>query len=154
MNSITIEIAAKPDRVWGVMFDVENWPAWTPSVKSVKLLDPGPLLVGSRVRIHQPKFPPAVWQITEIDPGRQFTWESVGPGLRVVATHRITGTATGCTVTLALAYHGLFGRVFERMTWAVSRRYLEFEARGLKRRSASLTHGKWVFEDRKPHESS
>jgi uncharacterized membrane protein len=137
MNSITIEIAAKPDRVWGVMFDVENWPAWTPSVRSVRLLDRGPLTIGSRVRIQQPKFPPAVWRITQIEPGRRFTWESAAPGLRVVAIHTIIDTTTGSRVTLTLEYHGLFGQIFERMTWAVSRRYLEYEASGLKQQSES-----------------
>ena len=71
--SLSVEIRASSERVWEVLSDLEGWPAWTPTVTSVQRVDPGPLAVGSRVRICQPKLLPAVWQLTELDEGRSFT---------------------------------------------------------------------------------
>jgi len=56
------------------MADVVRWPEWTASISRVKLLSPGPLRVGSRVRIHQPKLPGAIWRVMEFNPGAGFTW--------------------------------------------------------------------------------
>ena len=83
METIDIDIAAPPERVWAVMVDVEKWPKWTPSIRSVKRLVSGPLIVSSRVLIHQPKFPPAQWTVTEVVAGSRFTWRSGLPGMWV-----------------------------------------------------------------------
>ena len=77
---IAIGIDAPAERVWQVMIDIDRWNEWTPSVTSIKRLDSGPLVVGSRLVIRQPKFPPARWSITAFDPGLSFTWMSSGPG--------------------------------------------------------------------------
>lgn len=135
MESITIEIAAPPARVWAVLSDFENWPQWTASMRSVRHLDAGAMGIGSRVRICQPKFPPAVWKVTEFEPDHLFTWRSGMPGIQVVATHVIEPTATGSRVTLALHYRGWFGKLLARLTHDITRRYLEMEANGLKRQS-------------------
>jgi uncharacterized membrane protein len=135
MESITIDIAAAPERVWAVMSDFENWPKWTPSVRSIRRLDSGPVRVGSRVLIRQPKFPPAAWKMIELEPGRRFVWRSGFPGMWVFATHTIERTATGSRVTLALRYYGWLGKLLARKTREITRRYLEFEATGLKKQS-------------------
>jgi hypothetical protein len=132
-----IEIRASPARVFAVMADIERWPEWTATVSRIRRLDPGPLAVGTRVRIHQPKFPPAVWKVTEIDAGRGFTWVSVGPGIRVTARHQIEAHDGGSRVTLSLEFAGLLGPLFGRLTRGINERYLAIEARGLKARSES-----------------
>jgi uncharacterized protein YndB with AHSA1/START domain len=133
--SITVEIDAPAERVWQVMSDTDRWPEWTPSVRSIKRLGAGPFAVGQRAVIRQPKFPPASWKITGIEPGRSFTWVSAAPGLRVTAHHWVEPTPRGSRATLSLDLQGPLGGLFGRLTRAITERYLAFEARGLKGRS-------------------
>jgi uncharacterized protein YndB with AHSA1/START domain len=132
---ITVDIAAPPDRVWQVMTDVELWPEWTESVQSVKRLDKGPFRVGSRARVKQPKFLPAVWEVTEIDPGRSFTWVTRSPGMVASGRHRVEPTAKGSRATLSVAYSGLLAGLITRLLAGITDRYLMYEAAGLKQRS-------------------
>jgi uncharacterized membrane protein len=133
--SITQDIAAPAQRVWEVMSDVERWHEWTPSITSVKRLDSGPFAVGSRAIVRQPKFPPAMWKVTAIDPGRSFTWISSAPGLRVVGHHAVDATGSRSRATLSLDLQGLFGGLFASLTKGITQRYIAFEADGLKARS-------------------
>lgn len=145
--SITVDIAATPDRVWDVISDVERWPEWTLSVREVRWLGGGPLQVGSRVLISQPAFPPALWKVTELQPGRNFTWTSVAPGLRVVARHGVESSPSGAKATLSLELQGMFGNLFGRMTRDITERYLAMEAAGLKNRSEDVSY--YAAEPRK-----
>jgi hypothetical protein len=133
-----IEIPASAEEIWSVLVDVERWPEWTPSISKVKKLSPVPLAVGNRVRIHQPKFPPAWWRVTDLEPGYGFTWESVAPGLHVIAQHCIEPTVTGSRVTLSISYEGRFGRWLAGRTRALNERYLAMEANGLKSRCLEI----------------
>jgi uncharacterized membrane protein len=131
-----IAIDAPPDRVWGIMRDVERWREWTPSITSVRITGGGPLQVGKRAWIKQPKFPPALWQATVVDdPGRNFTWISRGPGMLVTARHGVDARGAGSRAYLSLRYEGLLGPLFGRLTRGITERYLDLEANGLKRRS-------------------
>ena len=136
--SITVEILAPPSLVWSVMADVERWSEWTPSISCVKQLSPGPLQLGSRVRFHQPKLPPAYWRVTELNPGGDFTWVSVAPGVRVTARHAVEANASGCRVNLSIRYEGLLGAWLARWTRTLNERYLAMEANGLKARCSAL----------------
>ncbi len=136
--SFSIDIAAPADVVWGVMFDVERWHEWTASVRSVRVYDklPGePLRIGSRAFIRQPKFPPALWTVTAIEPGRSFTWQNRAPGILVHAHHSVAPIEAGTRATLGLRYEGLFGPLLAKLTTGITNRYLAMEAAGLKRRS-------------------
>jgi hypothetical protein len=131
----TVDIAAEPKHVWAVMSDVERWPEWTSSVTNVELLDRGPLGVGSRVRIRQPRLPVALWTVTSIEPERYFAWRSVTPGLTSVATHRIEPLGPERSrVDLAVEWSGLLARLINLVYGGLSRRYVATEAQGLKGR--------------------
>jgi uncharacterized protein YndB with AHSA1/START domain len=133
--SVSINIAAPSERVWQVMTDIDRWHEWTPSITSVRRLGAGSFAVGSWALVRQPKFPPALWKITAIEPGRSFTWISGGPGFRAVGIHSVERTTGGSRATLSLDFQGFFGDLFGRMTKGITERYLGFEAKGLKARS-------------------
>jgi carbon monoxide dehydrogenase subunit G len=131
----TIDIQAPPDRVWAAVRDIEHWCEWAPTVISVRPLDPGPLAVGNRAIVRQPKLLPARWQITELEEGRSFTWITRGPGILVTARHSIEGAGNGTRATLSLDFSGPFGPLCARLTRGLNTRYLALEARGLKKRA-------------------
>jgi len=135
---ISVDIAAPPESVWSVMYEVERWHEWTPSVRGIRVLGKKPLTIGSRVLVRQPKFPPAVWTVTALAPGRRFDWKSGAPGMWVHASHAIEPTAAGSLVRLRLRYEGALGGLFARWTRDITNRYLSYEAEGLKQRSESL----------------
>ena len=131
------EVRAAPARVLGIMMEIERWHEWTASVTSIRQLDAGPLRVGTRALIRQPKFPPALWKISAVEPGRGFTWVSTAPGIHVTAHHFVDATPGGSKVTLSLRYDGWLGKLLARMTRGITERYLDLEARGLTQRSES-----------------
>ena len=133
--SISIDIDVPADRVYEVMSDTDRWHEWTPSVRSIKRLDSGPFVVGSRAVIRQPKFPPALWTVTAIDGKSSFTWINRAPGIKVIAHHSIRPIGDRATATLSLRYEGILGGLIARMTRGITNRYLAMEANGLKKRS-------------------
>lgn len=131
-----ITIAAPIARVWDVYRDVERWPEWTASVTSVELLDGPGLAVGARARIKQPRFPAVVWTVTDIAPGRSWTWQARAPGATTTATHvlqRVDDTTTRVEQTIHQT--GILGAIVARLSARLTRRYLAMEAAGLRRRA-------------------
>jgi carbon monoxide dehydrogenase subunit G len=133
--STTVDIPAAPPTVWSVLADIERWHEWTPSVTRIERLDPGPLAVGARARVRQPRLPQAVWQVTELIEGSGFTWVTSSPGVRVVARHGLEPIADGTRARLSVAFSGLLGPPVAWLTRGLNERYLGLEARGLRERS-------------------
>jgi hypothetical protein len=117
------------------MADVERWSEWTPSVTSIKRLDPGPLRPGTRLFIRQPKLPPALWRVVSVEEGNGFVSISSAPGVRVTANHFIESTPDGSRATLSIHFGGMLGGLVGRMIRGINERYLALEAKGLKERS-------------------
>src|SRR5262245_24907479 len=74
--SISVIVDAPPQRVWEVMSDIERWPDWTPTVISVRRTNSGPMRIGAKARVHQPRLPAADWVVTALRDGHGFDWES------------------------------------------------------------------------------
>ncbi len=129
----SIDIQAPADRVWTALRDIEHWSEWTPTIISIRQLDPGPITVGARAIVRQPKLLPTRWQITELDEGRSFSWITRAPGALVTARHSVEGAANSSRVTLSLDFSGPLGPLVAHVTRGLNARYLDLEARGLKK---------------------
>ena len=127
----TRHIDAETQPVWEVLHDVARWPDWLPTVDSVERLDDGPLEVGSRAKVRQPKLPQAEWQVSEVVEGRSFTWEASGPGMRTIGRHEVVPDGTGSKVTLSIEQTGLMGAVAALVWRKLTQRYIETEAASL-----------------------
>jgi hypothetical protein len=121
----TIDIQAPPDRFWAILFAIEHWFEWTPTVISIRQLDAGPLAVGIRAIVREPKLLPARRQVMEFEEGCSF----------VIACHSIEDAANGSRATPALDFSGPLGPLCACLTSCLNTRYLAIEARGLKKRA-------------------
>jgi uncharacterized membrane protein len=129
----TVTIAAPTEQVWAVVVEVERWPERIPTVNAVERLDAGPLAVGSRTRLKQPRLPTAVWTVTELADGSSYTWESSSPGVTVTASHVVEPHAAGSRLILALSMSGRLSGLGWLMTRSLTKRYVETEAASIKR---------------------
>jgi uncharacterized membrane protein len=133
---IDVEIKAPAERVWAVMRDIKRWPEWTPTVTRIRIIGGGPLALGSRAVIWQPKLPPAKWEVIELkEQERTFTWMTRAPGMRLTARHWVEVTRDGSRATLSIQFSGPLGGLLARLTRKLNERYLALEAKGLKERS-------------------
>jgi uncharacterized membrane protein len=129
----TVDIAAPPELVWEVVSNVEHWPDWTRSVRWVRRLEDGPLMTGSKAKISQPKVPTVDWVVTELEPGRSFTWVSGGRAALTTARHLVEPLpGGGSRVRLSIEQGGLLGSLVGRLYHGVTERYLAMESAGLK----------------------
>ncbi len=136
-TEVTTTIAAPAERVWGILSDVERWSSWTASVTSVEL--DGPLVVGAKAKVRQPKLPATTWTVTEVVPGRSFTWRATSPGSQATGEHVVTpGGDDRCEVRLVLDQEGPLGSLFGLLYRGLTRRYVQMEADGL---TAEATKG-------------
>jgi len=144
--SITTEVDAPPEVVFAVLSEVERWPEWTPTVTRVEHLGGAavPLAPGARLRIVQPKVPPAEWTVTALEPGRGFTLLSRSPGATVEANHWAEPLPGGhrSRVTLSVTFGGVLGRVIGWVMRGLNERYLAEESAGLKRRCEERARGR------------
>ena len=132
----SVEIDAPAALVWDVFTDVERWPEWTASVTRIVALDAPGLAVGKRFAIKQPRMPKLVWQVTEVLPGASWTWVQRSPGGSTLARHDVVAAADSRTlVRQRLDQRGPAGALVGRLMHGMTKRYLELEAQGLKKRS-------------------
>lgn len=132
-HEMHVAISATEEAIWAVLTDVERWPEWTASVEHVALLDDEPFGPGSKVRIKQPRLPSLVWEVTEFDNGRSFTWVTSRGGISTTAEHVIGNDDGEVGVTLRLRQSGPLALLTVPFA-ALTRRYVEMEGLGLKHR--------------------
>ena len=140
MNTVSsVEIDAPAPLVWEVFSDVGRWPEWTASVTRVDALDGPGLGVGRRFAISQPRMPRLVWEVTELADGASWTWVQRSPGGLALARHQVIPIDEHRTrVHQEIDQRGLIGALVGRLMVRMTKRYLQWEARGLKARSEHL----------------
>ena len=128
-----ISIEAPPELVWRVMTDVERWPDWTPTVERIERLDEGEFKLGSRARVKLKRVPASVWRVTDLQPGRAFTWETES-GVKASGEHIVEPEGAGSKVTLVASATGVLATLFAPVAFFTTRGNVHKEAEGLKRR--------------------
>ena len=69
--------------------------------------DKGEFDIGSSALIKQKLMPETRWEVTEIDPGYSFTWETKNIGIEMIATHIIVSDAGNVSSILKIEMNGL-----------------------------------------------
>jgi hypothetical protein len=144
---VTVDIAAPPRIVWAVIRDVERWHEWTPSITSIERLDGGPLRIGARASVRQPKLPKNIFTVTTLEDDRGFDWQTTSPGLSGSGHHWIEPISTGSRVTLGVNFRGFLAPIVRLFYGRLTQRYNDMEAAGLKRR---VEDGTWITESAGP----
>lgn len=138
MPEHVVEIEATPEEVWRVWTDVGSWPRWNSTVRSVRRLDPGTFGLGSKVRVHQPQLPAAVWRVTEWEPHRRWVWVAAQTGLTTTATHLLEDLGGGrCRVTASAVHSGLLAGVVSTFAGGLTRTLVDRELTDLRTRCES-----------------
>jgi len=134
---VSVNIDAPPEKVFAVLCDVERWPEWTSTMTSIRRLQSGPFALGSSAQVRQPRLRPAVWQVTDLEDQRNFTWTTRSLGLSMSALHLIEPHGAGCRVLLSLELSGFIAPLASRLYGGLMERYITTESQGLKRRCES-----------------
>ena len=108
-----IEIQAKPETVWDVLADIDNWPSWNPDVKEAKLT--GGLKVGSSFRW---KAGPGTItsSLEQVDRPREIGWSGRTMGIIAVHVYRLEPRAEGTRVHTEESFDGLIARLLKAPT--------------------------------------
>lgn len=131
---LTVTIAAPLRRVWEILTDVERMPEWTASMTEVRRLDDGPLSVGRRTRILQPKMRPLVWTVTDLARERSFVWTATTGGMLLTGGHYLTAGDGDVSARFTMRLSGGPAFLLGPLVKPRTRRYVRMEAEGLKRR--------------------
>jgi len=131
--SKNIIINARPEQIFRVLADIENWNQWTPSVKRITIVNDIKFNKGTKARIVQPKLLPALWKITEIEKNKYFTWVTKYIGVKMTCKHIIESKNNITSVESVMIYEGIFAKLFYRLTSSLASQYLTMEINGLKK---------------------
>lgn len=121
---VATEVAAAPAAVFATLTNLEKLPGFLQGVRSVEILDPGPLRVGTRFRETRMMFGREATEemtFSVFDPPRRFVLTAENHGTRYITTHevmpsgsgsRVSLTFEGVPLTLAARLFSVLGRIF------------------------------------------
>ncbi|MCU1354550.1 MAG: cyclase [Acidimicrobiales bacterium] len=126
-DDVTVHMVAPPEKVWGLVSDITNTGKFSPETFEAEWLDgaTGPA-VGVKFRGHVRRNGrgPVYWtvcSITACEPGRDFAFDVMGPGGRVVNSWRyqLAPAGDGTDVTESFAPTD---NAFTRLYWKIAGR--------------------------------
>jgi hypothetical protein len=129
----TSVINALPGDIFKVLMDFGQWNQWTASITGMSILNNDRPGTGARIKVLQPKLPPAIWTITESLPDRSLTWEKRSFGLFMLSEHLLVTGNNGTSVIIRMTYKGPLAGLFYMLTRSLTDRYMTMEIDGLKR---------------------
>lgn len=100
---VATEITAAPEVVFATLTDLEKLPGFLQGVRSVEMLDPGPLRVGTRFRETRIMFGREATEemtFSVFDPPRRFVLTAENHGTRYTTTHDVASSGSGSRVSL------------------------------------------------------
>jgi hypothetical protein len=136
----SIEIQAPPRTVIGLLHDLGGWTSWTSTVLEATPLGTGEVRPGARVRARQPGLPVSVWTVDAVD-DETFEWNNFRHGLRTVATHRITPTPTGSTLSVTIRQEGILVPAVSLVRGGLIRRHLQQMTEDIKKAAEASAAG-------------
>ena len=136
---VTTPVNAPAEQVWRLFVDMGRWPEMTASMREVRRTDSGPLGVGSEAIVRQPRLPRARWRVTEMDPGRSFTWETSAGGVTTAGDHIVEPDGQRAVITISLRQYGPLAGLAKAVTGRLNRKYLSMEMEGFRRTAESGT---------------
>jgi carbon monoxide dehydrogenase subunit G len=150
--TVSVEVESRIDRpgaeVFEALIDVESYPKWliASGIVRVERLDPGPLAVGSRLRISQTvagRSTTLDGSVTKLSPGAAFGLsgkDKDGVTIEIDAALTPDGSATRLRWSLRLKLPLRF-RMFESMVAPQAKRAAALDLEALKRRLESAARG-------------
>ena len=102
--AVTTDVAAPPERVWGVITDLGRSVSVITAITAIERLDAGgPFDVGTRWRETRTMFgreATEVMEVAEIDPGTSYTVEADGRGAHYRSTMRVEALGEGSRLSM------------------------------------------------------
>lgn len=102
--TVSRDVAAPADKVWAVLTDIEGTETTLTGVHSVERLDGGAGFdIGTKwqeTRTLMRRESTAVIEVTALDPGRSYTWESEGKGVHYEGTVSVEPSGSGARLTM------------------------------------------------------
>ena len=98
----TIHIDRSPEQVWAYMMDFSKAPRWRNLVREVEVLTPGPLRVGSELKITFDvlgKVRKAISEVWALEPERRFGVRNTEQNVSGIFEYTLVPDPTGVTVT-------------------------------------------------------
>jgi uncharacterized membrane protein len=129
---VAVDIAAPAEKIWTVLRDVEHWTDWSPTIDGITRSDEKPFDVGSRAQVRQPKMQPMTWEVTGLDEGRSFVWQTKTMGVTMVAGHYIEESNGVSHVRLTIDMTGTLAPVLNALGGKKARHYVDLEGSSLK----------------------
>ncbi len=123
--TLTKRIAAPPAAVFAVVADVERMPTRIPEIKTVEMLTPGLIGVGTKfkeTRIMFGKEASETFEVVEYDPGRRLTLAAVSCGAEYRCEHRFVPDVGGTVLELEVRTRALtlFAKLITPLGWLMA----------------------------------